>query len=38
MLIRVATTTAVYLHRMNTTQMAAQAKYPEAIKVTSAAF
>jgi len=27
-----------YLHRMNTTQMAAQAKYPEAIKVTLAAF
>ena len=31
------TTTAVYLHRVNATQMAAQAKYLEAIKVTSAA-
>lgn len=30
-------TTAVYLHRVNATQMAAQAKYLEAIKVTSAA-
>ena len=30
-------TTAVYLHRVNATQVAAQAKYLEAIKVTSAA-
>jgi integrase len=30
------TTTAVYLHRVNATQMAAQAKYLEAIKIASA--
>jgi integrase len=31
------TTTAIYLHRVNKTQMAAQAKDLEAIKVTPAA-
>jgi integrase len=31
------TTTAVYLHRVNKSQMAAQAKYLEAIRITSAA-